>query len=71
MKHTSRRRSSKPKPEPAPDVMRRYIETMVTDHQQEWQRELMDEAPHFEYLLGIHLRLVELEHLEGAVQELL
>ena len=31
----------------------------------------MEKAPYWVYLIGLHLRMVELEHLEEAVQELL
>jgi hypothetical protein len=40
-------------------------------HQEAWQRELHSAQPDWTLLLGLHLRLAELEHMESAVQELL
>jgi len=40
-------------------------------HQEAWQRELHSALPNWTLLLGLHLRLVELENMESAVQELL
>lgn len=53
------------------DQIRRYIECSVDEHCLAWQAELVTSAPHWVYLLGLHLRLVELENLESAAQELL
>lgn len=53
------------------DQMQLYIQRSYDHHQQEWHTELLEPAPEWIYLLGVHLRLVELEHLEPAVQELL
>ena len=44
---------------------------MADEHQQAWHEELMDHAPYWIYLIGLHLRMVELEHMETAVQEFL
>ena len=71
MKRTRRKRSA-PKPaDSSPDLLRQYVQKMAEQHQEEWQVELMEAAPHWVYLLGLHLRLIELENLESAVQELL
>ena len=69
MKKTSRKRRRPAKP--TPDQIQAYIQTMNEQHQLEWQAELKSSAPHWEYLLDLHLRLVELEKLESASAELL
>lgn len=56
---------------PTHDELQNYLEKFYDEHQAEWQRGLLEPAPEWIYLLGLHLRLVELEHLEPAVQELL
>jgi hypothetical protein len=71
-----RRASRKPsvrtrKTEPTPDQIRQYIRCSVDEHHLSWQAELTSSEPHWAYLLGLHLRLVELEHLETAAGELL
>lgn len=53
------------------DVIRRYMQAMADHDQQEWLVELMGPAPYWEYMVALHLRLTELEHLEAAVKELL
>jgi len=40
-------------------------------HQEEWQREIQSAAPDWTLALSLHLRLVELEHMQSAVAELL
>jgi len=52
-------------------VIRRYMAALADNHQQEFQTELQSAAPYWEYMLTVHLRLVELEHLEAAAEELL
>jgi hypothetical protein len=44
---------------------------LADNHHQDFQIELNSTAPYWEYLLAVHLRLVELEHLETASLELL
>lgn len=69
-----KRRSPQSQPQPMPatlDQMELYVQRLYDHHQQEWQTEILDPAPEWVYLLGVHLRLVELEQLEPAVQELL
>jgi hypothetical protein len=56
---------------PTPDVIRRYIQCAADEHQVARQAELTSSAPHWVYLLNLHLRMVELERLEEGVQELL
>jgi hypothetical protein len=60
-----------PKPCPTPDEFQAYLEKFYDLHQKEWHSELLEPAPEWIYLLGLHLRLVELEQLELAVPELL
>ena len=63
--------STSPAPEPTAEQLQQYIECMAEDHQKAWHHELMGESPYWEHMLGLHLRLVELEHMESAAQELL
>ena len=72
MRKASRKSSARTrKTEPTPDQIRRYIQCSADEHQCAWQAELTSSAPHWVYLLGLHLRLVELDHLEAAVEEFL
>ena len=70
MKSSSRRgrRSRRPV---SLDQMRNYLEALMADHQEAWSRELHTQRPEWIYLLALHLRLAELEHLETAGKELL
>ena len=67
MKHT-RKRATRPAADP---VVRRYIARMLTEHHLQWQQQVMGPAPDWELLLGLHLRMIELEGLEQAAGELL
>lgn len=58
-------------PPPTPEQLQQFVERMADEHQIAWQSELLGNAPYWEYLLGLHLRLVELEHMGTAVEELL
>lgn len=71
MKPASRKKSARKKPKPSPDELRQYMQALSEEHQQAWQEELLEAAPYWTYLLALHLRIVELDHLEEAVQELL
>ena len=71
MKRTRRKRLGPSVTEPTPDQLRQYMQVMADEHQQAWQEELMEKAPYWVYLIGLHLRMVELEHMETAVQEFL
>ena len=68
MKRASRRKSIKAL---SVDVLRDFIRACGEDHQEAWQKELTSDHPFWINLLALHLRMVELEHLEGAVGELL
>jgi hypothetical protein len=70
MKSTRRKRLAR-SAEPTPDQIRRYLQQLAEQHHEDWQLELMDAAPHWVYLIGIHLRLIELGNMESAVQEFL
>jgi hypothetical protein len=59
------------KTDPSPEQIRRYMQLMSDQHQLEWGAELRSQAPHWVYLIGLHLRMVELDRMEEAVQELL
>jgi hypothetical protein len=70
MKRCTKRLASR-KPEPTPDQVRQYMQALAEEHYQAWHAELTTSAPHWVYLIGLHLRLVELEHLEEAAAEFL
>ena len=70
MKSTRRKRLAR-SAEPPPDQIRHYIQKLAEQHHEDWQLELMDSAPHWVYLIALHLRLIELENMETAVKELL
>lgn len=53
------------------DTLRSYMKAMSANHNEDWQQELMSEAPYWTHLLALHLRMIELDHLEEAVGELL
>jgi hypothetical protein len=57
--------------EPTSDQISQYMHALAEEHQAAWHAELTSPAPHWVYLIGLHLRLVELEHVEEAAQELL
>ena len=56
---------------PTPDQIRRYVQCAADEHHLSWQAELTSDQPHWVYLLGLHLRLVELDRMEEGVEELL
>ena len=70
MKRCNKQPASR-KPEPTADQIRRHMQCMANEHHEAWHAELTSSQPHWVYLIGLHLRLVELEHLEEAVQEFL
>lgn len=48
------------------------MEKTADQHQQDWHEELTGAAPpHWVYLLALHLRMIELDHLTTAAEELL
>jgi hypothetical protein len=69
VKRASRKRTTRKNP--SRDLIRRHIQHLAEDHQQAWHQELMRPDPYWTHLLALHLRIVELDHLEDAVKELL
>ncbi len=68
------RRPSKPKASlraATRDEIERYIERVTDDHYAEWKKTVLEAAPQWTLLLSLHLRLVELEQMKSALQELL
>ena len=59
------------KTEPTADQIISYMQALAEEHHADWVAELTSSAPHWVYLICLHLRLIELEHVEEAVQELL
>jgi hypothetical protein len=53
------------------DELLNFARLMADQYQEEWHRELLEDKPEWTYLMGLHLRLVELEQLEPAVKEFL
>ena len=70
MKRTGHRRTPPPQPDSV-DTIRSYMKALSEHHDQEWQAELASERPFWIHLLALHLRMIELDHLEEAVGELL
>ncbi len=73
MKRASRRKTNPKakKTEPTPDQIRRYMQCVMDEHQVAWHTELLSAEPHWVYLIGLHLRMVELDRMEEAVEEFL
>jgi hypothetical protein len=53
------------------DTLRSFIQASIDEHQKAWLAELTSDTPFWVNLLGVHLRLVELDRLEEGVGELL
>lgn len=71
MRRPSRKKSARTKTEPTADQLQKYIAAMHMDHALQFGHELHSAAPHWEYLLALHVRMTELEHLAPGVEELL
>ena len=65
------KRPASRQPEPTADQIRGYMQALAEEHHEAWQVELTSSQPHWVYLIGLHLRLVELEHVEEAAREFL
>jgi hypothetical protein len=63
-----RKQPASGKTEPTADQIISYMQALADAA---WGAELTSSAPHWVYLIGLHLRLIELEHVEEAAQELL
>jgi len=70
MKRASSKKSARIKTPPTADQLQNFINAMRVEHQLEFTEELHSRAPHWEYLLALHLRITELEHLVPAVGDL-
>ena len=53
------------------DTLLSYMKAVSDNHNEEWSAELMSGAPYWTHLLALHIRMVELDHLEENVKELL
>ena len=53
------------------DEIEQFMQHLSDEHQQEWHKTVLGESPQWTFLLALHLRLVELEHMKSAVEELL
>ena len=69
MKPASRKRE--PRRRPTPQQIRGYLEALQHEHHLAFQVELLSNNPQWIVMLGLHLRMVELEQLEAGMQELL
>lgn len=70
MRRASRKKSVRVKTPPTADQLQNFIHAMRVEHELYFTQELHSRAPHWEYLLALHLRLTELEHLVPAVGDL-
>ena len=67
---SSRKRHAPLPLEPTPgDQIRTYLHELVDQHYQAWDQQLHQTEPEWSHLLALHLRLVELENMEAALQE--
>jgi hypothetical protein len=71
MKKRRTKPTIRPQSESSPDEIRAYLEKFYDQHQAEWHAEILDPHPEWIYLLGVHLRLIELEKMESALEEVL
>ena len=69
MKPGSRKSSGQRRP--SPRQIRDYLEVLQHEHHLAYNVELLSDDPQWIMLLGLHLRMVELEQLEAGMQELL
>ena len=70
MRRASRKKSVRKKTPPTADQLQNFIDAMRVEHEFHFTRELHSAAPNWEYLLALHLRMTELEHLVPAVGDL-
>jgi hypothetical protein len=73
MKKQSSRRPppsrSKRKKLVTPEQIRTYIKDMYDARQGEWSSSLLHRKIDWSYLLGLHLQMMELEHLQSKIEE--
>ena len=67
-KNQSGRRRSAP---PTIEELQANFEALADGYQDLWIEEVLSDAPRWGHVLGLHLRICELEHLEEAGLELL
>jgi len=58
------------KTEPTQDQILRYMQCMMDEHQMVWHTTLVSSQPRWRYLLNMHMRMVELEHMQRCLEEL-
>jgi hypothetical protein len=71
MKRVPGKRPRRTQPPPTPEQIRGYIHALVEEHQEAWHKELLSPAPRWTCMLALHLRTIELEHLESAAGQFL
>ena len=59
------------RPAPSIEELRATFEMMADTLHDLWAEEVLSDAPRWGHVLGLHLRICELEHLEEAGLELL
>ena len=68
MKRASRKRAEE---QLTPEQFREYVKDLQCEHQAAWQEQAFSDGPQWIVMLGLHLRLVELERLADSMEELL
>ena len=71
MKRSRKRCMNRHIGESTPGQILAHVDFLIDEHLGAWQSEVFSDAPRWPVLLGLHLRLVELEHLESGAGELL
>jgi len=46
------------------------MQCMMDEHQMVWHTTLVSSQPRWRYLLNMHMRMVELEHMQRCLEEL-
>jgi hypothetical protein len=70
MRGHNHRKPSSARPAPTlANAARADIQVRVASYIRAWREGLLGDNPDWSSLLGIHLRLTELEHLEAALPE--
>ena len=68
MKGSSRKRAQE---QLSPEQFREYVNELQSEHQAAWHEQAFSDGPQWIVMLGLHLRLVELERLADSMEELL
>jgi hypothetical protein len=68
MKRASRKRAPQ---QLSPERFREYVQELQREHQAAWNEQAFSDGPQWIVMLGLHLRLVELERLADSLEELL